>query len=225
MCILQSEFRGRVKFEALGTVPNRHNLRYLETKKLKQGHSTVMATFNPFSRTSSVTNANTNTNAVGSTSNSNNSFPGAKVNADRKSVYIISTSWNEELLEPLVSECKDYLNDHNFSVKMIKVPGYMELATGARLALKRKPGAIICMGVVLVEPGSMTAPAQCQALMTELHNVSTSALESGIALVQGVSLCSAEHAAQRSKEDGKAGKAYAMSAIKMLELFTEHNDV
>ena len=70
-----------VKVLPMACVPTKHTLRYLETKKLKTFHSTIMRDF---------------------------TLPVPK-EADGMRIAIISTAWNEEFVEPIREECEKAL--------------------------------------------------------------------------------------------------------------------
>lgn len=216
----------------LPSFPNRYNLRYLETKKLKQGHRTVMGTFDPFSRAASPFTPKSNTSAKSlSDDTSDLVFLPEKISSaksDPVTVVLLSTCWNDAFVDPIVAYCRDTLAEiaPEVSVLCVQVPGHCDLVQGARKAIslrkERNVRAVICLGVVLTdEAETATASMQAKAVIEEL--VRLSATQTNVAIMQGLSVCSEAHAAERAVIKGKSnpGRALAMSALKMIEVLEE----
>ncbi|CAM9643665.1 unnamed protein product [Scytosiphon promiscuus] len=131
-------------------------------------------------------------------------------------VGIISTRWNEEIVDRLTDGVKQSLKDCNVTESNIfetKVPGAFELPLAARfLALSQTVDAVVCVGC-LIKGDTMhfeyIAESTCQGLMDVSILTATP-------VILGVLTCTEEEqAVKRSTGDGNHGLDWGKTAVEM----------
>lgn len=168
-----------VLVQSLPTSPNEHNFRYLETKKHQLRHRTIMETFNLEVQTPTLTSriappmpmkitsprpeeVNDKDNEPPRKNNEQTNPEGVRV-CDLTSsavapslsgvrILIVSTKWNENLLLPIVTACKRYLQSKKVNVEWVQLPGHLDLLAGTKALLSRKrnpPDAVVVLGMLL----------------------------------------------------------------------------
>lgn len=123
--------------QPLPSTPNSHNLGYLETKRSRLKHKTVLETM----------------------SWANEQKPGVVV-------AVVAAKWNKDFVDPLVKQCVEELEANNATVKFVQVPGAFDLLTGCRSLATCKEyavSAIVCIGA-LIRGESDSYDYTCQAL-------------------------------------------------------------
>lgn len=96
-----------MSFAPLSSAPNRYNLRYLETKQIKQGHRTVMSEFDPLLEDGSLERG---------------LIAAAKSRQFNGCVVIVHTMWNQNFVLPIVKKCKEFLETQaKIEVELLEV--------------------------------------------------------------------------------------------------------
>jgi len=174
---------------ALASVPCKRNMKYLQTKRERLNHRTVLDTF---------------------------VLPKPKVNTSGIRIGIVYTSWNQYYVDELVKKTEGQLQASGVQALKITVPGASELISGARALLKQaKPDAIVVVGL-LIRGASDIYDATCTAVMTGLQELNAT---QDTPIILGVLMCQNEDQAfERTHGKGNPGKAWADTAIHMASL-------
>jgi 6,7-dimethyl-8-ribityllumazine synthase len=143
--------------------------------------------------------------------------------AKQKSFGIIASRFNDFITKELVSACIDTLLRHGADDKdigVIWVPGAFEIpAVAARLAKSKSYDAIICLGTVI-----RGATPHFEYVASEVaKGVAKVSTDAGMPVIFGVITADTiEQAIERAgTKDGNKGKDAAVSAIEMVNLFTQ----
>eukprot|EP00391_Amoebophrya_sp_Ameob2_P007724 CAMPEP_0178995348 /NCGR_PEP_ID=MMETSP0795-20121207/7783_1 /TAXON_ID=88552 /ORGANISM="Amoebophrya sp., Strain Ameob2" /LENGTH=828 /DNA_ID=CAMNT_0020687657 /DNA_START=332 /DNA_END=2818 /DNA_ORIENTATION=- len=247
---VEAGFEFDVLVQSLPTSPNEHNFRYLETKKHQLRHRTIMETFNlevqtpTFTSRSEVeklaaleksprtfTSPPEEVNEVYPKNREQTNPEGVRVCPLTSSaapsltgvrILIVSTKWNENLLLPIVTACKRYLQSKKVNVEWVQLPGHLDLLAGTKALLSRKrnpPDAVVVLGMLL--PNDLKSDVH--ALEGDRSAIVSSLLQLTLfqekPIVQGVMWCeSEEHARRKAEEGSNPGKAYGQSALYMVKL-------
>jgi len=109
-----------VQVAALDTLPFDENVKYLQTKRDKCSHSTVLGDFK---------------------------LPAVDIKVDGQ-IGIVHTTWNDAYIRSLLDGVKQELQASKAEFTCINVPGCLDLVAGARAMLRRQGvKAVICVGV------------------------------------------------------------------------------
>ncbi|MCH2060069.1 MAG: 6,7-dimethyl-8-ribityllumazine synthase [Verrucomicrobiales bacterium] len=142
----------------------------------------------------------------------------------RRSITIIASLYNEELVNSLIDSTNNELTRimPNIAVSIYRVPGAFEIPVCAKFLLERsKPDAMIALGVIIK---GATAHANLIASSTT-RSLQDLALTYETPLIHEVLLTdNAEQAKQRCLGDKNRGVEAARAAITMAELFAQLKD-
>lgn len=76
--------------------------------------------------------------------------PELKVSGKGKRVFVISTSWHEQVISGLITGAKKALSEADCSdIEFLSVPGAFELPLAAKIAIEKGADAVIALGVVV----------------------------------------------------------------------------
>jgi 6,7-dimethyl-8-ribityllumazine synthase len=185
------------KVEALAFKANEHNKKYLETKKERMRHKTVMDTMQ---WDKEAVEAKTG-------------------EGEKKRVCVIAARWNADFVEPLLNECMAELEEKKAEVSMYRVPGALDLLAAARTVLKKKDtkvDAIVLIGV-LIKGESDGYSAACNSLATGISQLNSSS-EFNVPVISGLLMCQDEGQAEERCADHKLGAGFALEALEMVTL-------
>jgi len=171
---------------ALASIPNPHNLKYLETKRMRTAHRTVLDTFK---------------------------LPEIKQDLSKVKVGVVYTTWNQFYVDELLKEAIKQLESAGASHVKIAVPGATDLVSGSRAMLrKHKPDAVIAVGV-LIRGSSDVYEVTCSSVMTGLTELNAN---QDVPITVGLLMCRDEDQAhERSHGVSNPGKAWAETALHM----------
>merc|ERR1719401_299999 len=180
---------------ALPSVECEQNARYLQTKRERLNHRTVLDTFK---------------------------LPAVSSDVSKKMrVGLVYTTWNEYYVQALLTAAESELTRSGAQVTKLAVPGACELISGARAALRQsKPDAVIVLGV-LIRGSSDLYDATCSAVMNGLTELNAS---QDTPITIGLLMCHDENQAhERSHGSGNPAKAWAETALHMASLASSSN--
>ena len=138
----------------------------------------------------------------------------AKKNLSDKKIYVVSTYWNEEIIEPMLKDCSDELIKSGLEPISIKVPGAYELPFLAS-AVSEKCDLIILLGCI-IKGATPHFEIISQSISDAVLNVS---LSKNIPIIFGVLTTNTSAEARERAEYN--GAEYALSALNMLENLSE----
>lgn len=142
----------------------------------------------------------------------------------RRSITIIASLYNEELVNALIDSTSNELKRimPNIAVSIYRVPGAFEIPVCAKFLLERsKPDAIIALGVI-IKGATAHADLIASSITSSLQNL---ALDYQTPLIHEVLMTeSSEQAKQRCMGDKNRGVEAARAAITMAELFAQMLD-
>jgi len=175
---------------ALASVPCKQNLKYLQTKRERLNHQTVLSTFKL-------------------------PTPVAEVKS-KLTIGVVYTTWNKYYVDELLQGAVNQLDASGVRHFKMSVPGAADLITGARCMLrKRKPDAVIVLGV-LIRGSSDLYEATCNGLMTGLATLNAS---QDTPITVGLLMCHDEQQAhERSHGANNPAKAWAETAMHMASI-------
>lgn len=174
---------------ALSSVPCQWNIGYLNTKRERLNHRTVLETFK---------------------------LPELRLDTSQLRIGLVYTSWNQYYVDELVMGAGSQLERAGAQSVKLVVPGACELISGCRAMLrKHKPDAVIAIGV-LIRGSSDLYDATCQAVMTGLTELN--AIQD-TPIVLGLLMCHDEDQAnERSHGPNNPAKAWADTALHMASI-------
>lgn len=177
---------------AMASVACERNIKYLNTKKQRLNHRTVLETFK---------------------------LPQPPVDMSETRIGVVYTTWNQYYVDELVKVADKRLKDANVRSVRLAVPGANELISGARALLRQaKVDAIIVVGV-LIKGNSDIYDATCSAVMAGLTQLNAS---QDTPIVLGVLMChDDEQASERSHGSENPAKAWAETALHMATLSSQ----
>ncbi|CAK0841263.1 unnamed protein product [Prorocentrum cordatum] len=174
---------------ALPSVENERNRAYLQTKRERMNHRTVLETFK---------------------------LPPPALDVAKAVIGVVYTTWNEFYVK--VKRVRSGDGDDVSKVRSMKlaVPGACELISGARAVIRQaKPDAVIVIGV-LIRGSSDIYDASCNAVMTGLTELNAN---QDTPIVMGLLMCQNEgQAHDRSHGPNNPAKAWAETALHMASL-------
>jgi 6,7-dimethyl-8-ribityllumazine synthase len=143
--------------------------------------------------------------------------------AKGKKFAVIASRYNDFVTKELIAGCVDTLLRHGADdkdVTVVWVPGAFEIPLAAlRVAQSKKHDSIICLGTVI-----RGATPHFDYIAAEVSKgVANVSLQSGLPVIFGVITADTiEQAIERAgTKDGNKGKDAAVSAIEMVNLFTQ----
>jgi len=174
---------------ALPSVENERNRAYLQTKRERMNHRTVLETFK---------------------------LPPPVLDVAKAVIGVVFTTWNEYYVKELVAAAEARLQHEGVRSTKLAVPGACELISGARAVIRQaKPDAVIVIGV-LIRGSSDIYDATCNAVMTGLTELNAS---QDTPIVMGLLMCQNEgQAHDRSLGPSNPAKAWAETALHMASL-------
>lgn len=174
---------------ALPSVENERNRAYLQTKRERMNHRTVLETFK---------------------------LPPPVLDVAKAVIGVVFTTWNEYYVKELVSAAEARLEREGVRSNKLAVPGACELISGARAVIRQsKPDAVIVIGV-LIRGSSDIYDATCNAVMTGLTELNAN---QDTPIVMGLLMCQNEgQAHDRSHGPNNPAKAWAETALHMASL-------
>jgi len=174
---------------ALASIPCKRNMKYLQTKRERLNHRTVLDTFK---------------------------LPKPSLDMSSTRIGLVFTTWNQYYVDELMRSTEGQLHSAGVRTLKLAVPGASELISGARALLKQaKPDAIIVLGI-LIRGASDIYDATCTAVMTGLTELNAS---QDTPIVLGVLMCHDEDQAhERTHGKSNPGKAWADTALHMSSL-------
>jgi GTP cyclohydrolase II len=174
---------------ALPSVENERNRAYLQTKRERMNHRTVLETFK---------------------------LPPPVLDVAKVVIGVVFTTWNEYYVKELVSAAEARLEREGVRSNKLAVPGACELISGARAVIRQaKPDAVIVIGV-LIRGSSDIYDATCNAVMTGLTELNAN---QDTPIVMGLLMCQNEgQAHDRSHGPNNPAKAWAETALHMASL-------
>lgn len=174
---------------ALASAPCERNLRYLQTKRERLNHRTVLETF---------------------------TLPALSIDTSRVRVGIVYTTWNKYYVDELLRVANAELERAGVRTVQMAVPGACELISGARAMMRQAaPDAVIVLGV-LIRGSSDLYDATCSAVMNGLTELNAS---QDTPITLGLLMCHDEEQAHaRSHGSGNPAKAWADTALHMASL-------
>ncbi|CAE8628547.1 unnamed protein product, partial [Polarella glacialis] len=175
---------------ALASTPCEHNAAYLNTKRNRLNHRTVLETFK---------------------------LPElCQVTVSNLKVGIVHTTWNQYYVDELLGTSDSELKRSGASTVKMSVPGCCELISGARAMLRHhKPDAVIVIGVLL-KGSSDLYEAMCNSVMTGLTELNAS---QDTPIILGLLMCQDEDQAhERSHGANNPAKAWAVTALHMASI-------
>lgn len=174
---------------ALASAPSERNRKYLETKRERLNHRTVLQTFK---------------------------LPELSVDTTRLRVGVVYTTWNHYYVDELRRVAEAGLAKAGVRSISLAVPGACELISGARALMRQAaPDAVIVLGV-LIRGSSDLYDATCTAVMTGLTELNAS---QDTPIIVGLLMCQNEEQAQeRSHGASNPAKAWAETALHMASL-------
>ena len=181
--------------QPLPSTPNTYNLGYLETKRARLKHKTVLETM---------------------------SWTGAKKSG--AVVAVVAAKWNKDFVDPLVKQCIEELEANNATVRFVQVPGAFDLLTGCRslATCKDAVSAVVCIGV-LIRGESDSYDYTCQALTIGIAQLN--ATPGFPAVIPGLLMCKdARQATERSETALGVGWAkQALELVAMNDVLISHH--
>lgn len=145
--------------------------------------------------------------------------PYLEVSGVGKEIYVIATSWHDQIMDGLVAGAVRELEKSGCSdIKLVRVPGAFELPLAAQYAIESGADAVIALGVV-IRGETPHFDFVCDAATSGLTRVQ---LDSGIPIGFGLLTVDTEAQAaaraglQGSKED--KGAEAVQAALHMLSL-------
>ena len=70
-------------------------------------------------------------------------------NLKNKNILIVTTTWNKELLQPLVKEIESIANEHKVNHEKIFCPGSLELAATLKRSSIDKYDGVLAIGLII----------------------------------------------------------------------------
>jgi len=176
---------------ALSSIPSEWNIKYLNTKRERLNHRTVLETFK---------------------------LPTPKVEPSSTRIGIVYTTWNSYYVDPLVKAAQTRLREAGVRRALIPVPGANELISGCRTLMKEvKPDAIIVIGV-LIRGSSDIYDVTCNGVTSGLTELN---VNQDIPIIQGVLMCHDEDQAYERSHVSNPARAWADTALHMSSLVAQ----
>jgi len=174
---------------ALASVPCKQNLRYLQTKRERLKHQTVLCTFK---------------------------LPAPTVDTSKLTIGVVYTTWNKYYIDELLHSAVGVLDGAGVKHWKMAVPGASDLISGSRTMIrKHKPDAVIVLGV-LIRGSSDVYEVTCNAVMTGLTSLNAS---QDTPITVGLLMCHDEQQAhERSHGANNPAKAWAETAMHMASI-------
>jgi 6,7-dimethyl-8-ribityllumazine synthase len=171
---------------ALASIPCEQNLAYLNTKRERLNHKTVLETFK---------------------------LPEMKRDASSVKVGVVYTTWNQFYVDELLKEAVGQLDATGSRHIKMAVPGATDLVSGARMMIKKhSPDAVIVLGV-LIRGSSDVYDVTCNSVMTGLTELNAT---QDVPITVGLLMCRDEDQAhERSHGASNPAKAWAETALHM----------
>jgi len=160
--------------------------KYLETKRERLNHRTVLNTFK---------------------------VPETSMDPTKVTIGVVYTTWNEFYVSSLVNEATKQLKAAGARYVKIAVPGACELISGARTMIrKHKPDAVLVLGV-LIRGSSDVYEATCSSVLNGFMELNAN---QDVPVTTGLLMCrDEEQAHERSHGSGNPAKAWAETAMHM----------
>eukprot|EP00928_Gymnodinium_smaydae_P075712 TRINITY_DN5872_c0_g1_i1.p1 TRINITY_DN5872_c0_g1~~TRINITY_DN5872_c0_g1_i1.p1 ORF type:complete len:608 (+),score=99.90 TRINITY_DN5872_c0_g1_i1:64-1887(+) len=174
---------------SLASIPCEQNISYLQTKRERLNHRTVLETFKP---------------------------PVPKVDLSMARIGIVYTSWNEFYVSRLLQGAESSLLKSGVRQLKMAVPGACELVSGARAMIKQSsPDTIIVLGA-LIKGSSDVYETTCNAVMHGLMELNAS---QDTPIIIGLLMCQNEDQAyERALGPSNPGAAWADAAVSMASI-------
>lgn len=176
---------------AMGSTPCARNQKYLDTKKARLNHRTVLETFQ---------------------------LPTPHLMPSLR-IGIVFTTWNEYFVNELVGLADGTLQKKAVKTQRLSVPGACDLVSGARALLRQgKPDAIIVIGV-LIKGASDIYDATCSSVMNGLTDLN--ATQDVPVILGLLMCHDEDQARERSCGPNNPAKAWAETAMHMATLSSQ----
>lgn len=174
---------------ALASVPCKQNMKYLQTKRDRCNHQTVLSTFK---------------------------LPASTVDTSKLKIGVVYTTWNKYYIDELLHSAVSVLDGAGVKHWKMAVPGASDLINGTRTMIrKHKPDGVIVLGV-LIRGSSDVYEVTCNAVMTGLTSLNAN---QDTPITVGLLMCrDEEQAHERSHGKNNPAKAWAETALHMASL-------
>ena len=144
-------------------------------------------------------------------------------------IVVISTEWNEAILNELEKGCAEVLNEYRFQFNTLKVPGAFEISFAIKQYWeqcisqgKPTPEAFIALGCVL-RGDTPHFDYVCKAVTDGILHLN---LHLPVPTIFGVLTVDNDQQVQEriGGKHGHKGKEAALTALKMISLFNQSNN-